>query len=197
MTNIFSVPTCKITELEFGYLATWAYSADINHGGLIRKTAMKMKKRGKTNKRQWGVVVEVVGWGKNKQRTPSTWSDAVCRRVQFPTPFWRVTYSFSIFVRLCSGAPSARPNCLLLLQEEEEEISFLFYFLPSSQSDRVQSCSRRIVVFNKSYSSFLISPRFFLNKNVMVIALVDTKKRKKKNFWRKLFFRLCRVRAPV
>ena len=64
VTNIFSVPTCKITELEFGYLATWAYSADINHGGLIRKTAMKMKKRGKTNKRQWGVVVEVVGWGK-------------------------------------------------------------------------------------------------------------------------------------
>ena len=197
MTNIFSVPICKITELEFVYLATWAYSADINHGGLIRKTAMKMKKRGKTNKRQWGVVVEVVGWGKNKQRTPSTWSDAVCRRVQFPTPFWRVTYSFSIFVRLCSGAPSARPNCLLLLQEEEEEISFYFIFFllpnPIVSSRALGGLSSSI----KAILLFLFLPRFFLNKNVMVIALVDTKKRKKKNFWRKLFFRLCRVRAPV
>ena len=127
-------------------------------------------------------MVEVVGWGKNKQRTPSTWSDAVCRRVQFPTPFWRVTYSFSIFVRLCSGAPSARPNCLLLLQEEEE-ISFLFYFLPSSQSDRVQSCSRRIVVFNKSYSSFLISsPLLFEQKCYGYCSRRHKKTKKKKNF---------------
>ena len=147
-----------------------------------------MKKRGKTNKRQWGVVVEVVGWGKNKQRTPSTWSDAVCRRVQFPTPFWRVTYSFSIFVRLCSGAPSARPNCLLLLQEEEEEISFLFYFLPSSQSDRVQSCSRRIVVFNKSYSSFLISSPLLFEQKCYGYCSRRHKKTKKKKFLAQTIF---------
>ena len=71
VTNIFSVPICKITELEFGYLATWAYYADINHGGLIRKTAMKIKKGENKQKTVGGGGGG--GWvGKNKQRTPST-----------------------------------------------------------------------------------------------------------------------------
>ena len=133
-------------------------------------------------------MVEVVGWGKTKNG----------RRLREATPCVVVSSSRPRFDELPIHSPFSfacvqvlRPPGLIVFffsKKKKKKSLFIFYFLPSSQSDRVQSCSRRIVVFNKSYSSFLISSPLLFEQKCYGYCSRRHKKTKKKKFLAQTIF---------
>ena len=132
-------------------------------------------------------MVEVVGWGKTNNG----------RRLREATPCVVVSSSRPRFDELPIHSPFSfacvqvlRPPGLIVFFFSKKKKKSLFYFIffllpnPIVSSRALGGLSSSI----KAILLFLFLPRFFLNKNVMVIALVDTKKRKKKKFLAQTIF---------